>query len=118
MLLSELAFHKIKTMARIIKGDFMSLTKADLINKVYSSHQTTLTKKEARKAVETILRTIKFSLESNEDVLLSGFGKFSVKSKSVRKGRNPQTGESLMITARKVIQFKPSGKLREKVNGK
>jgi integration host factor subunit alpha len=104
-------------MARIIKGDFMTLTKGDLINKVYNS-QTTLTQKKARKAVETILRTIKSSLESNEDVLLSGFGKFSVKSKFVRKGRNPQTGESLMITARKVIQFKPSGKLREKVNGK
>ena len=104
-------------MARIIKGNFMTLTKGDLINKVYNS-QTTLTKKEARKAVETILRTIKSSLESNEDVLLSGFGKFSVKSKSDRKGRNPQTGESLVITARKVIKFKPSGKLREKVNGK
>ena len=105
-------------MARIVKGDFMALTKADLINKVYSSHQTTLTKKEARKAVEAILRIIKSSLENGDDVLLSGFGKFNVKAKSVRKGRNPQTGESLMITARKVIQFKPSGKLREKVNGK
>ena len=118
ILLSELAFHKIKTMARITKGDFMALTKADLINKVYSSHQTPLTKKEARKAVETILHTIKSSLESNEDVLLSGFGKFSVKSKSVRKGRNPQTGESMMLDARRVITFKPSGKLRDKVNGK
>ena len=104
-------------MARIIKGDFMTLTKGDLINKVYNS-QTTLTKKKARKAVETILRTIKSSLESNEDVLLSGFGKFNVKSKSVRKGRNPQTGESLMIDARKVVTFKPSAKLREKINKK
>jgi integration host factor subunit alpha len=95
----------------------MVLTKVDLINKVYNS-RTTLTKKEARKAVETILRTIKSSLESNEDVLLSGFGKFNVKSKSVRKGRNPQTGESLMIDARKVVTFKPSAKLREKINKK
>ncbi len=94
----------------------MNFTKADLINKVYNS-QTTLTKKEARIAVETILRTIKSSLESNEDVLLSGFGKFNVKSKSVRKGRNPQTGESLMIAARKIITFKPSRILRDKVNG-
>ena len=104
-------------MARIIKGDFMALTKVDLINKVYNS-RTTLTKKEARKAVETILHTIKSSLESSEDVLLSGFGKFNVKSKSVRKGRNPQTGESLMIDARKVVTFKPSAKLREKINKK
>ena len=96
----------------------MALTKADLLNKVYSSHQTTLTKKEARKAVETILRIIKSSLENGDDVLLSGFGKFNVKAKSARKGRNPQTGESVMLAARKVVTFKPSGKLREKVNGK
>ena len=95
----------------------MVLTKVDLINKVYNS-RTTLTKKEARKAVETILHTIKSSLESSEDVLLSGFGQFNVKSKPVRKGRNPQTGESLMIDARKVVTFKPSAKLREKINGK
>ena len=96
----------------------MALTKADLLNKVYSSHQTTLTKKEARKAVETILRIIKSSLENGDDVLLSGFGKFNVKAKSARKGRNPQTGESVMLEARKVVTFKPSGLLREKVNGK
>ena len=95
----------------------MALTKRDLINKVYNSG-TTLTIREARKAVEAIIRIIKSSLENGDDVLLSGFGKFNVKAKSARKGRNPQTGESLMITARKVIQFKPSGKLREKVNGK
>ena len=107
-----------KTMARITKGDFMALTKADLINKVYSSHQTPLTKKEARKALETILRTIKSSLESGDDVLLSGFGKFNVKAKSSRRGRNPKTGKTMMLDARKVVTFKPSGKLRKKVNGK
>jgi integration host factor subunit alpha len=58
------------------------------------------------------------SLENGEDVLLSGFGKFNVKAKSARKGRNPQTGEILMLEARRVVTFKPSGKLREKVNGK
>jgi integration host factor subunit alpha len=94
----------------------MALTKVDLINKVYNS-RTTLNKKEARKAVEFILHTIKFSLENSEDVLLSGFGKFNVRSKSVRKGRNPQTGESMMLDARKVVTFKPSGILRKKVNG-
>jgi len=95
----------------------MTLTKADLINQVHASHPK-MTKAQAREAVETILRIIKSNLESNENVLLSGFGKFSVNDKSVRKGRNPQTGESLMLDARRVVTFKPSGKLREKVNGK
>ena len=95
----------------------MVLTKADLINKVYNS-RTTLTKKEARETVETILRIIKSSLENGDDVLLSGFGKFNVKAKSSRKGRNPITGKSMMLDARKVVTFKPSGKLRQKVNGK
>ena len=95
----------------------MVLTKVDLINKVYNS-RTTLTKKEARKAVETILLILKSSLENGDDVLLSGFGKFNVKAKSARKGRNPQTGESLMLDAKRVVTFKPSGLLREKVNGK
>ena len=93
----------------------MTFTKADLIDKVHASNPK-LTKTLAREAVETILRTIKSSLVSSEDVLLTGFGKFSVKSKSVRKGRNPQTGASLMIDARKVVVFKPSGKLRKRVN--
>jgi integration host factor subunit alpha len=77
-----------------------------------------LTKVQASEAVQTILLTIKNSLENFDDVLLSGFGKFNVKAKSARKGRNPQTGESVMLDARKVVTFKPSGILREKVNGK
>ena len=95
----------------------MALTKVDLINKVYNS-QTTLTKKEARKAVESVLHTIKSSLENSEDVLLSRFGKFNVKAKSSRKGRNPKTGKPMMLDARKVVTFKPSGILKKKVNGK
>ena len=95
----------------------MTITKADLINQVHATHSK-LTKVQAREAVETILRTMKSSLESGEDVLLSGFGKFSVNDKTARKGRNPQTGESLMLNARRVITFKPSGKLRENVNEK
>ena len=93
----------------------MTFTKADLINQVHSTHPK-LTKVQAREAVETILRIIKSSLGNGEDVLLSGFGKFSVNDKSSRKGRNPQTGESLMLDARRVVTFKPSGKLRERVN--
>jgi len=60
---------------------------------------------------------LKGRLENGEDVLLSGFGKFNVKAKSARKGRNPQTGEAVMLEARKVVTFKPSGTLRKKVNG-
>ncbi len=95
----------------------MTLTKVDIINKVYATNPK-MTKIQAREAVETILRIIKSSLENGEDVLLSGFGKFNVKAKSARKGRNPQTGEAVLLEARKVVTFKPSGLLREKVNGK
>ena len=95
----------------------MTLTKVNIINKVYATNPK-LTKIQAREAVETILRIIKSSLEDGEDVLLSGFGKFNVNGKSARKGRNPKTGESMILDARKVVTFKPSGLLREKVNGK
>ena len=95
----------------------MTYTKSDLINQVYASNPK-MTKAQAREAVETIIRIIKSSLENGDDVLLSGFGKFNVKAKSARKGRNPKTGESMMLDARKVVTFKPSGILREKVNGK
>ena len=95
----------------------MSLTKLDLINQVYSSNSK-LNKNQARKAVEAILKTMKVSLKNGDDVLLSGFGKFTVKAKSARKGRNPQTGKSVILEARKVVTFKPSRLLREKVNGK
>ena len=77
-----------------------------------------MTKNEASTAVENVLSIMKSSLENGENVLLSVFGKFNVNDKSARKGRNPQTGESLMLDARKVVTFRPSGKLREKVNGK
>ena len=95
----------------------MTLTKADLIDQVHATSPR-MTKIQAREAVEAIILIIKSGLENGDDVLLSGFGKFSVRSKSVRKGRNPHTGESLMIGARKVVTFKPSGILRDKVNEK
>ena len=94
----------------------MTLTKAGLTDQVYTSNSK-MTKAKACEAVEIILRIIKSSLENGDDVLLSGFGKFNVKTKSARKGRNPKTGEALMLEARKVVTFKPSGLLREKVNG-
>ena len=94
----------------------MTFTKADIIDKVHASNPK-MSKAQAREAVVSILLIIKSSLENGDDVLLSGFGKFNIKAKSVRKGRNPQTGESLMIAARKIVTFKPSGILRKKVNG-
>jgi integration host factor subunit alpha len=67
---------------------------------------------------ETLLEIIKTSLESGEDVLVSGFGKFCVKEKKARKGRNPATGEEALLPARRVVTFKCSRELRERVNGK
>jgi integration host factor subunit alpha len=69
-------------------------------------------------AVETVLQLIKNDLENGNDVLLSGFGKFYVRDKSERRGRNPQTGDAMMLDARRVVTFKPSGILRKKVNKK
>jgi len=66
--------------------------------------------------VESILEIIKSTLESGDDVLVSGFGKFSVRDKQERKGRNPATGEDLMLKPRRVVTFKCSGKLRDKIN--
>jgi len=92
----------------------MTLTKADLVNSLYESEM--LTKSEAVMAVETVIELIKQTLESGETVLISGFGKFTVKDKKARRGRNPHTGEDLMLAPRRVVTFKPSGVLRNKVN--
>jgi integration host factor subunit alpha len=66
--------------------------------------------------VETLLEIIKSTLVSGEDVMISGFGKFCVKDKRERKGRNPATGEDMMLAPRRVVTFRTSGKLREKIN--
>ena len=94
----------------------MTLTKADLINQVFTSFPS-CTNAQARETVETVLELMKSSLENSDNILLSGFGKFSVKDKRPRKGRNPQTGEELIIDARRVVTFKPSGRLKDKING-
>jgi integration host factor subunit alpha len=93
----------------------MTLTKADLVQKVYQNHN--LTKVQATDTVESFLRIAKNCLISGENLLVSGFGKFNVKQKSARRGRNPQTGKELILDARKVVTFKPSGILRDKING-
>jgi len=94
----------------------MTLRKQDLIHSIYN--QVGLTKKESSQLVESILEIIKRTLEGGEDVLISGFGKFCVKDKRKRRGRNPQTGEDLMLGERRVVTFKCSGPLRDKINGK
>ncbi|HBH29134.1 MAG: integration host factor subunit alpha [Desulfofustis sp. PB-SRB1] len=93
----------------------MTLTKADLVQEVYKNHQE-LTKAEATESVETLIRLSKQSLIDGSDLLLSGFGKFNVKEKNARRGRNPQTGNELILGPRRVVTFKPSGILREKIN--
>jgi len=81
----------------------MSLTKAQLIDSIY--RQVDLPKIRSVQVVESLLETIKQSLENGEDVLISGFGKFCVKEKRKRRGRNPQTGENLMLAERRVVRF-------------
>ena len=93
----------------------MALTKADLIDSMYN--QVGLSKTKSAQVVDSLLGIIKKTLEDGEDVLISGLGKFCVKEKGKRRGRNPQTGEELMMKSRRVVRFRCSGVLREKVNG-
>ena len=93
----------------------MTITKADLAQQIYNNHEE-LTKIQATEAVEAFLRISKDSLIGGSDLLLSGFGKFNVREKRSRKGRNPQTGEDLILESRRVVTFKPSGILKTKVN--
>ncbi|MFC1516756.1 integration host factor subunit alpha [Thermodesulfobacteriota bacterium] len=92
----------------------MALTKADIVSQL--TNHLGFTKKQAFDTVETLIELIKASLESGDNVLISGFGKFCVNQKAERKGRNPATGSDMMLKARKVVTFKCSGKLREKLN--
>ncbi len=94
----------------------MKLTKEGLIQQVYKQHEG-LIMTQATDSVEAFLRISKNSLIGGSDLLLSGFGKFSVNDKKSRRGRNPQTGEDLMLDARRVVTFSPSGILKDKVNG-
>ncbi len=91
----------------------MTLTKSHLITAI--AEQNGFTKKQSSETVETILEIVKFTLGSGEDVLISGFGKFCVKEKRERRGRNPATGEDMILAPRRVVTFRCSRKLREKV---
>ena len=92
----------------------MALTKSEIVTSV---HELGFTKKKSVEVIESLLEIIKQTLESSEDVLISGFGKFCVKDKAKRRGRNPATGEDLMLRGRRVVTFKCSGKLRHKIDG-
>ncbi|MCF8037228.1 MAG: integration host factor subunit alpha [Desulfobacteraceae bacterium] len=91
----------------------MALTKNKIVESV---NDLGFTKKKSVDIVESLLEIIKRSLENDEDVLVSGFGKFCIKQKNTRRGRNPATGEDLLLNARKVVTFKCSGKLRDRIN--
>ncbi|MEJ2164826.1 MAG: integration host factor subunit alpha [Desulfobacterales bacterium] len=92
----------------------MALTKNDIVAAV---HELGFSKKKSVEVIESLLEIMKKALETSEDVLISGFGKFCVKQKGRRRGRNPATGEDLILRERRVVTFKCSGKLRNKING-
>ena len=92
----------------------MSLTKADIIQVV--AEKNGFSKTKASDTVETLIEIIKRTLESGENVLISKFGKFCVNEKQERIGRNPATGEAMILKSRRVVTFKCSGKLRDRLN--
>ena len=93
----------------------VTLTKEKIITGIYD--QVGLSKSQSQSVVEKLLEIIKEALEKGEDILISGFGKFAVKNKTERRGRNPQTTEELKLRARRVVVFKTSGVLRDRING-
>ena len=91
-----------------------TLTKAGIVESVHD--QLGFQKNESTEIIEILIEIIKESLELGEDVMISGFGKFQVKDKRKRRGRNPATGEDLTLSPRRVITFKCSGTLRDRIN--
>jgi len=93
----------------------MTLTKANIVETVVE--QNGYPKIQSFEIIETLLEIIKRTLESGEDVLISGFGKFCLKEKHERRGRNPATGEEMMLEPRRILTFRCSRQLRDKING-
>lgn len=91
------------------------MTKADIVESVYE--RVGFSKKEAAQMVEMVFEIMKGTLEQGEKIKISGFGNFMVKEKRARKGRNPQSGEELEISRRRVLTFKPSQALKKLLNG-
>ena len=94
----------------------MTLTKSDIVESI--SNRLGFTREKSVETVESLLEIIKKTCASGDDVLISGFGKFCVKNKKGRRGRNPATGGDMMLRPRKVVTFRCSGKLRGTVNGR
>lgn len=92
-----------------------TMTKADIVEKVYE--KIGFSKKEASELVEMVFTTLKDKLVQGEKVKISGFGKFEVREKKSRIGRNPQTGDRITISARRVLNFSPSQVLKAMLNG-
>ena len=92
----------------------MTLTKAQIVESIQD--ELGLKAKQSQQVVETLLEIMKSTLESGEDILISGFGKFTVNEKTARKGRNPATGNDMMLKARRVVTFRCSSKLRSMIN--
>ncbi len=92
----------------------MALTKEKLI--ISLETRLGMGRQESRQVVERLLKIMKDTLSRGEDLLISGFGKFSVRQKKARRGINPQTKKGLILSARKVVMFKPSGVLRRRLN--
>ena len=93
----------------------MAITKEKLT--ILLQDQLGISRQESRQLVERFFKIMKDTLSQGEDLLVSGFGKFSVRQKKARRGRNPQTKENLTISARKVVVFKASGVLRQRLSG-
>ena len=92
----------------------MTLVKDDLVQSLYD--QCGLSKQKSKALVEGVFELIKRALESGDDALISGFGKFSARKKAPRRGRNPATGQDLPLDARTVVVFKCSGILKDRIN--
>jgi len=91
------------------------MTKADLVENIYL--KTGFSKKESADIVEMVFDLMKDTLENGEKIKIAGFGNFVVKEKATRRGRNPQTGEEIKITSRRILTFKPSQVLKSTING-
>lgn len=94
----------------------MALTKQTIVESV--AEKLDLKPPQAKDTIEELLELMKSTLASEEDIMISGFGKFQVKNKSPRKGRNPATGEKMILDGRRVVVFKCSGKLKDRMNKK
>jgi integration host factor subunit alpha len=94
----------------------MTLTKANIVDTIHNDLG--FPKNRSAELIEILLEQIKSTLEKGEDVLISGFGKFCVKNKKERRGRNPATGDDMMLSQRQVVTFRCSHLLREKISGR